>query len=92
VHLEEINARFFIFQDQIVIQQGRLIDQGANKLGRTDVLAMIRHGAQYVFASKDADITEEDIEAVLAKGEAKVRFIISLSYWNHYSKELITKF
>ncbi|XP_055336791.1 chromatin-remodeling complex ATPase chain Iswi-like [Paramacrobiotus metropolitanus] len=57
--------------DRIVIQQGRLVDQGANKLGRDDMLAMIRHGAQYVFSSKDSDILEENIDAVLAKGEAK---------------------
>lgn len=63
----------FSLQDRIVIQQGRLVDQGANKLARDDMLAMIRHGAQYVFASRESDITDEDIDAVLAKGEAKVK-------------------
>ena len=58
--------------DRIVIQQGRLVDQGANKLGKDDMLNMIRHGAQHVFASRDSDITDEDIDAILAKGEAKV--------------------
>ena len=58
--------------DRIVIQQGRLVDQSVNKLGRTDVMSMIRHGAQYVLASKGTDISEDDIDAVLAKGQAKV--------------------
>lgn len=55
-----------------MIQQGRLVDQGANKLVREDMLAMIRHGAQYVIASRDGDVADEDIDAILAKGEAKV--------------------
>lgn len=62
----------FLFQDKIVIQQGRLVDANANKLGQTDMLSMIRHGAQYIFSSRDSDITDEDIDAMLAKGEAKV--------------------
>ncbi|XP_055343211.1 SWI/SNF-related matrix-associated actin-dependent regulator of chromatin subfamily A member 5-like [Paramacrobiotus metropolitanus] len=32
---------------------------------------MIRHGAQCIFSSRDSDITDEDIDALLAKGEAK---------------------
>ena len=36
------------------------------------MLSMIRHGADEVFASKDDDITEEDIDAILKKGEKKV--------------------
>ncbi|XP_064636747.1 SWI/SNF-related matrix-associated actin-dependent regulator of chromatin subfamily A member 5-like [Lineus longissimus] len=57
--------------DNIVIQQGRLIDQNAHKLGKDEVLQMIRHGADHVFASKDSDITEEDIDNILARGESK---------------------
>jgi len=34
---------------------------------------MIRHGAENVFASKDSTITDEDIDALLRKGEEKVR-------------------
>jgi len=34
---------------------------------------MIRHGANHVFASKESDITDEDIDAILARGEKKVR-------------------
>lgn len=37
------------------------------------MLQMIRHGANHVFASKDSEITDEDIDTILQKGEAKVR-------------------
>lgn len=51
---------------------GRLLDQNTNKLGKEEVLQMIRHGANHVFASKDSEITDEDIDAILAKGEKRV--------------------
>ncbi|XP_076446888.1 SWI/SNF-related matrix-associated actin-dependent regulator of chromatin subfamily A member 5-like [Babylonia areolata] len=57
--------------DNVVIQQGRLVDNTTNKLGKDEVLNMIRHGASHVFASKDSEITEEDIESIIAKGEQK---------------------
>lgn len=57
--------------DNIVIQQGRLIDQNATKLGKDEMLSMIRHGADHVFASKDSEITDEDIDGILEKGEKK---------------------
>lgn len=61
--------------DNVVIQQGRLVDAAATKLGKDEVLNMIRHGASHVFASKDSEITEEDIDAILAKGEKKTEEI-----------------
>ena len=36
------------------------------------MLSMIRHGADEVFASKDEEITDEDIDAIMKKGEKKV--------------------
>lgn len=36
------------------------------------MLNMIRHGANHVFASKDSEITDEDIDTILEKGEARV--------------------
>ncbi|KAK2161132.1 hypothetical protein NP493_1600g00004 [Ridgeia piscesae] len=56
--------------DNVVIQQGRLTD-ASTKLGKDEVLSMIRHGANHVFASKESDITDEDIDAILARGEKK---------------------
>uniref|UniRef100_S4RNC2 SNF2 related chromatin remodeling ATPase 5 n=1 Tax=Petromyzon marinus TaxID=7757 RepID=S4RNC2_PETMA len=61
--------------DSIVIQQvcaGRLIDQQANKLGKDEMLQMIRHGATHVFASRDSEITDEEIDVVLERGEKRV--------------------
>ena len=33
---------------------------------------MIRYGANHVFSSKESDITDEDIDEILARGEKKV--------------------
>ncbi|XP_006629564.2 SWI/SNF-related matrix-associated actin-dependent regulator of chromatin subfamily A member 5 [Lepisosteus oculatus] len=57
--------------DSIVIQQGRLVDQNLNKLGKDEMLSIIRHGATHVFASKESEITDEDINAILERGEKK---------------------
>jgi hypothetical protein len=35
------------------------------------MLSMIRHGAKYVFASKDADISDADIDNILDVGQQK---------------------
>ncbi|XP_016308874.1 probable global transcription activator SNF2L1 [Sinocyclocheilus anshuiensis] len=56
--------------DSIVIQQGRLIDQ-QNKIGKDEMLQMIRHGATHVFASKDSELTDEDINTILERGAKK---------------------
>lgn len=56
--------------DAVVIQQGRLVDSN-QKLDKDQMLNMIRHGANYVFSSKDSDITDKDIEEVLREGERK---------------------
>ena len=66
---------------------GRLVD-AAQKLGKDDVLNMIRHGASHVFASKESEITDEDIDAILAKGEKKVSSVSELIetslWWSGY--------
>lgn len=41
------------------------------KMGKEEMLGMIRHGADHIFASKDSEITDEDIDAILEKGERK---------------------
>jgi len=56
--------------DSVVIQQGRLVDS-STKLKQTDMLEMIRHGADKVFASKDSTISNEDIDAILERGQRK---------------------
>ncbi|XP_077000970.1 SWI/SNF-related matrix-associated actin-dependent regulator of chromatin subfamily A member 1 isoform X3 [Tamandua tetradactyla] len=57
--------------DSIVIQQGRLIDQQSNKLAKEEMLQMIRHGATHVFASKESELTDEDITVLLERGQKK---------------------
>lgn len=36
------------------------------------MLQMIRHGATHVFASKESEITDEDIDGILERGAKKV--------------------
>lgn len=57
---------------------GRLVDPSANKLGKDEMLSIIRHGATHVFASKESEITDDDIDAILERGERKVRPLQSL--------------
>lgn len=55
-----------------VFISGRLVDQNLNKLGKDEMLQMIRHGATHVFASKESEITDEDIDGILERGAKKV--------------------
>ncbi|KAK2716072.1 hypothetical protein QYM36_010596, partial [Artemia franciscana] len=57
--------------DKLVIQQGRLLDKQTNALNKDEMLNMIRHGADHVFASKESDITDEDIDTILGRSETK---------------------
>jgi len=50
---------------------GRLVDQNT-KLGKDEMLSMIRYGADHVFASKDSEITDHDIDTLLERGQLKV--------------------
>lgn len=59
--------------DTLVIQQGRLVDGQGNKLGKDEVLGMIRHGADHIFASKDSELTDEDIDVILEKAQMKTQ-------------------
>ncbi len=56
--------------DSVVIQQGRLTD-AQKTIGKDDMLQMIRHGADHVFASKDSTITDDDIDTILQRAEQK---------------------
>ncbi|XP_066923366.1 SWI/SNF-related matrix-associated actin-dependent regulator of chromatin subfamily A member 5-like [Clytia hemisphaerica] len=60
--------------DRVVIQQGRLVE-GQTKLQKDEVLNMIRHGADKVFASKDSTVTGEDIDLILERGAKKTEEI-----------------
>ncbi|XP_054738222.1 chromatin-remodeling complex ATPase chain Iswi [Anastrepha obliqua] len=57
--------------DKMVIQQGRLVDNRSAQLNKDEMLNIIRFGANHVFASKDSELTDEDIDTILERGEAK---------------------
>ena len=48
------------------------MDSATNKLGKDEVLQMIRHGANQVFASKESQISDQDIESIMLRGKEKV--------------------
>lgn len=56
--------------DAAVIQQGRLAEQN-RKLSKDDIMSMVRFGADEIFSAKGSTITDDDIDAILAKGEER---------------------
>lgn len=55
--------------DAMVVQQGRLQDKTA--FDKDDLMATLRFGADAVFRSQEGAVTDEDVEVILARGEAK---------------------
>lgn len=60
------------------------MDQNLNKIGKDEMLQMIRHGATHVFASKESEITDEDIDGILERGAKKVRYRLNDNVLNTY--------
>ncbi|KAL4447228.1 hypothetical protein ABPG77_007261 [Micractinium sp. CCAP 211/92] len=58
--------------DALVIQQGRLVEN-TKSVNKEDLLNMVRYGAERVFSSEASNITEEDVDALIAKGEAATK-------------------
>ncbi|CAO4370074.1 unnamed protein product [Caenorhabditis nigoni] len=56
--------------DNIVIQQGRMTE-ASKTLGKNDMISMIRHGAEQVFAAKDSTVSDDDIDTILSKAETR---------------------
>jgi SWI/SNF-related matrix-associated actin-dependent regulator of chromatin subfamily A member 5 len=55
--------------DALVIQQGRLTEN-VKGVGKDDLLAMVRYGAEMVFSGGTSGlVTDADIDAIIAKGE-----------------------
>jgi SWI/SNF-related matrix-associated actin-dependent regulator of chromatin subfamily A member 5 len=54
--------------DALVIQQGRLVEN-TKSVNKDDLLSMVRYGAEMVFSSAPSKITDEDIDAIIQKGE-----------------------
>jgi len=64
--------------DQLVIQQGRAQQEAKKAASKDELLNMIQHGAEEVFEanadgafSKNGEITDDDIDAILKKGEER---------------------
>ncbi|OXB61298.1 UNVERIFIED_CONTAM: hypothetical protein H355_012357 [Colinus virginianus] len=56
--------------DTAIIQQGRLSDQQnqQKQLSKNELMSMVQFGADHIFKSgSDNDLTEEDLEAILAR-------------------------
>ncbi|ROV92346.1 hypothetical protein VMCG_09148 [Cytospora schulzeri] len=68
--------------DQLVIQQGRAQIAAKAAANKDELLSMIQHGAETVFQSKGAtgqlaeqgaDMTDDDIDAILSAGENRTK-------------------
>ena len=62
-------AQMKLHLDALVIQQGRIQEQNRN-MSKDEVLSMIKFGADVIFNSAGSDVTEEDLDAILARGES----------------------
>jgi len=60
-----------LFLDAAVIQQGRLAANQA--LSSADLMKMCRFGADEIINSKGGTLTDEDIDALLARGEQRTK-------------------
>jgi SWI/SNF-related matrix-associated actin-dependent regulator of chromatin subfamily A member 5 len=61
-----------LFLDAAVIQQGKLAE-ASTALSKDEMLSMIRFGADAVFSAQGAAPTDEDIDALLARGEERTK-------------------
>lgn len=59
-----------LFLDAAVIQQGRLAEQNT-ALGKDELMHMVRFGADQILSGKGGTYTDEDIDALIAKGDAR---------------------
>jgi SWI/SNF-related matrix-associated actin-dependent regulator of chromatin subfamily A member 5 len=59
-----------LFLDAAVIQQGRLAEQHSS-LEKGELMKMVRFGADQILSGKGGTYTDEDIDALIAKGEEK---------------------
>lgn len=59
-----------LFLDAAVIQQGRLAEQHSS-LEKDELMKMVRFGADQILSGKGGTYTDEDIDALIARGEEK---------------------
>jgi SWI/SNF-related matrix-associated actin-dependent regulator of chromatin subfamily A member 5 len=63
-----------LYLDAAVIQQGRLAEQNSS-LEKGELMKMVRFGADQIVSGKGGTYTDEDIDALIARGEAKTSVI-----------------
>ncbi|KAG2523912.1 hypothetical protein JM18_004735 [Phytophthora kernoviae] len=59
-----------LYLDAAIIQQGRLAQQN-RKLSKDELMTMVRFGADEIFNAGGSMITDDDIDAILARGEER---------------------
>lgn len=59
-----------LFLDAAVIQQGRLSEKHSS-VDKRDLMQMVRFGADEILSSKGGTYTDQDIDALIAKGEER---------------------
>lgn len=59
-----------LFLDAAVIQQGRLAEQHSS-LEKDELMKMVRFGADQILSGKGGTYTDEDIDALIARGEER---------------------
>jgi SWI/SNF-related matrix-associated actin-dependent regulator of chromatin subfamily A member 5 len=59
-----------LFLDAAVVQQGRLAEQHSS-LEKDELMKMVRFGADQILSGKGGTYTDEDIDALIARGEEK---------------------
>lgn len=59
-----------LYLDAAIVQQGRLMEQN-KQLSKDEMMQMVRFGADEIFRSDRAVVTDEDVDAILARGEEK---------------------
>lgn len=59
-----------LFLDAAVIQQGRLAEQNSS-LEKDELMKMVRFGADQILSGTGGTYTDEDIDALIAKGEER---------------------
>lgn len=66
-----------LFLDAAVIQQGRVSEKNA-LLSKGELMTMVRFGADEIIKNQGGTLTDEDIDAILAKGEERTAAASSL--------------
>eukprot|EP00518_Triparma_eleuthera_P023385 CAMPEP_0197549118 /NCGR_PEP_ID=MMETSP1320-20131121/3085_1 /TAXON_ID=91990 /ORGANISM="Bolidomonas sp., Strain RCC2347" /LENGTH=1500 /DNA_ID=CAMNT_0043109277 /DNA_START=71 /DNA_END=4571 /DNA_ORIENTATION=+ len=57
--------------DAMVVQSGRLKEK--DKVSKEEMMAAVKFGADQVFRSTDSSITDDDIDAILSRGEERTK-------------------